>query len=283
VRKIQTEICIVVPVHNAETYITSFLTTLKKQSLKKYVLIVVNDGSNDQTVPLIQKYFPEARIVEGDGNLWWTKSIVQGINYAKIHFLFSYILLINVDLEFTEHYLKNVIESQKIAGDNSLIGSAINNIKNGEKADYGWKLNYWTTKATNYSRLKNPPNLIKVDFLSGRGMLIPAKVANEVQFNSRLFPQYFADTVFSVKAKSCGYKLYMSTKSILISHVEETGMVRFKNKRTLSSFKNYLFHFSSPGNIIKGVCAHLRIVPFPQILTFLPLYLIKILRLYFKN
>lgn len=47
---------VIIPVYNAENYLRRCLDSLEQQSFKDFEMIVVNDGSNDNSLSIIQKY-----------------------------------------------------------------------------------------------------------------------------------------------------------------------------------------------------------------------------------
>ncbi len=59
----------------------------------------------------------------------------------------------------------------------------------------------------------------------GRGTLIPVPVFEKIGlFDIEHFPQYMADYDFSKRANYAGYKLVVSTKAVVRSIVESTGL-----------------------------------------------------------
>ena len=47
---------IVIPVYNVEDYIERCLESIKKQTFKDYEVIVVNDGTKDNSMEIVKKY-----------------------------------------------------------------------------------------------------------------------------------------------------------------------------------------------------------------------------------
>jgi len=67
---------IIIPVHNRKSLTLACLENLKTNGdLQKYQVIVVDDGSCDRTSEEVTANYPEATILKGDGNLWWTGAI----------------------------------------------------------------------------------------------------------------------------------------------------------------------------------------------------------------
>lgn len=57
------EISIVMPAYNAAKYITESITSVLNQSFTDWELIVVNDGSKDNTAEIVNSFQPDKRIV----------------------------------------------------------------------------------------------------------------------------------------------------------------------------------------------------------------------------
>ena len=50
------DISVIIPVYNSEKYIVKCLDSLEVQSMKDIEVILINDGSTDQTKELIEEY-----------------------------------------------------------------------------------------------------------------------------------------------------------------------------------------------------------------------------------
>ena len=50
------EISVIVPVHNCEKYIEKCINSILNQTFKDFELILVNDGSNDNTAAIIEDF-----------------------------------------------------------------------------------------------------------------------------------------------------------------------------------------------------------------------------------
>ena len=53
---IKLKVSVIVPVYNVEKYLEKCLTSLVNQTLKDIEIIVVNDGSSDNSQKIIDKY-----------------------------------------------------------------------------------------------------------------------------------------------------------------------------------------------------------------------------------
>jgi GT2 family glycosyltransferase len=74
---------ILIPVHNRKSITLNLLDHLNRsQSLDRYSIVVIDDGSTDGTSEAIQGLYSQVSILKGDGNLWWTGAIVKGMQFA---------------------------------------------------------------------------------------------------------------------------------------------------------------------------------------------------------
>ena len=62
-------IYIVIPVFNRKQFTKDCLDSLRKQTDKRFKVVVVDDGSTDGTSDMLKEEYPEVHILYGDGNL----------------------------------------------------------------------------------------------------------------------------------------------------------------------------------------------------------------------
>lgn len=219
-------IAIIIPVHNRrETTIKCIenLLLIRKTDDYKATIIVVDDGSTDNTYDAISTNYQDVILLRGSGNLWWTGAINLGISYATIEDKYEYILTLNDDIDFKADFIKILLKSS-LAKPKSIVG-AITVFSHNKKII--WKAGMEDTNKIHplfknifqNINLNNPiPELVYVDVVSGRAMLIPVKLLkNHGYFNQNRFPHGYADHEFCIRAKKHGYKLIINTKSVIYS------------------------------------------------------------------
>lgn len=111
--KINMKASIVIPVYNEERDIGECLESLNKQSFKDFEIIIVDDGSIDNTVKIASKY--KVQIIKGKHKgPGFSRNL--GVRKAKGEIL----VFIDADMTFDKEYLKNLIKPFK---DNKIIGT----------------------------------------------------------------------------------------------------------------------------------------------------------------
>lgn len=101
-------ISIVVPVYNVEKYIEKCLESIVKQSYKDFELLLINDGSTDNSTEVINKYLTDKNlnwklINKENGGLASARNF--GINESKG----EYISFIDSDDCLTEDFIENLL------------------------------------------------------------------------------------------------------------------------------------------------------------------------------
>lgn len=130
---------IIIPAHNEEDNLSFTLNSLQQQSFKDYKVVVVNDGSTDQTPEIIKKYTdqdfrfetinlqksahqPGSKVVNAFKNGLKTQNINE----------FDIICKFDADIILSENYLETIKNSFQNNPKNGLIGGLLYIEKNGE-------------------------------------------------------------------------------------------------------------------------------------------------------
>ena len=221
--KYKESIYIVIPVHNRKSLTLACLENLKtNDDLQKYQVIVVDDGSSDRTSEEVTANYPEATILKGDGNLWWTGAIALGMKYAYEHGATHFIWL-NDDSQ-TEPNTLDLLVNFLCEHPNSIVGASCYASESGELVETGFK---------GRSRIKARENeVVEVDGLSGYCVGISATIFKQIGApDAAKFRQYAGDGMYTLKATRAGFKVYILGKA-KVTLIEE--------KDPIHSFSNYV-------------------------------------------
>lgn len=95
---------IIVPVYNVENYIEKCLESIMKQTYKDYEVIVVNDGTKDNSMDIVKKY--PVKIIEQE-NQGLSVARNTGVKHAKG----EYIIFLDSDDYIEENLLEEISKS----------------------------------------------------------------------------------------------------------------------------------------------------------------------------
>jgi len=97
-------ISVIIPAYNEEKDIAECLESLKKQSFKKFEIIVVDDGSNDNTLGIIRG-FRGIRVLKGEHQgPGFSRNLGAKVARGGI------LIFVDADMTFDRNYLKNLID-----------------------------------------------------------------------------------------------------------------------------------------------------------------------------
>ena len=107
------KILIQVPCYNEEQVIRKTLFEIKKHTsgLTNIEILIIDDGSNDETVKIAEECNVE-HIISHERNLGLGITFQSGLNFAKKN-EFDYLINIDADNQYRAEYIKELIESIK--------------------------------------------------------------------------------------------------------------------------------------------------------------------------
>lgn len=229
-------LAILIPVYNGVNYTKKCLKDLEKSFLDKPLkhckteIVVVDDGSKDETSDWIRENMPSVHLLQGDGNLWWSGAINKGAEYALNQLKCDFLLLWNNDIVPADDYFIQIEKIIAASNINQLIGSKIYklspsnviwsfggyfNPKSGRKFMIGSQ----TEDNDEFQYVKH------VDWLTGMGTLIPKAVIDTIGYwDNTNFPQYHGDSDFTYRAKRNGFDVLVHPELKIWNDTENTGI-----------------------------------------------------------
>ena len=99
------KISVVIPNYNGVAFLTTCLESLFKQTYDSYEVIVVDNGSTDQSCDYIKDNFPEVHII----NLWENYGFSAAVNVGIKTCRGEYVALLNNDTEVDPNWLKALV------------------------------------------------------------------------------------------------------------------------------------------------------------------------------
>ena len=250
-------ISIVIPTHNRKDYLAVLLNQVIHENLPEeiaYNVIVVVDGSTDGTSQMLGKEFPNVHIVQGNGNLWYTKSMNAGFKYALEYLNPDLFLTMNDDTEVGENFIKNMLEGYHKATQPSIIGAMSVTLQKPERVVTSGsylsnkllgKVKHYIPMFTEVSDCHIENQLKASHILPGRGMLIPKSALTDVGLFDEKFRQYHSDIDFCLRAKKKGFNVYTYWGAKVYVHHEMTGKGTSFKKESFPSFVKNFFNDTS--------------------------------------
>lgn len=238
---------ILVPVFNRIQSTERFLASLKRQSYKDYKVVIINDGSTDNTELYLNNFYPEVKIVRGSGNLFWGGAINLGLDYIEGLLSKDDILAFaNNDIEFEEYTIENILHYYLCNKNAAYHPVTVNKdwiCESSGSIVMNWIffISRHPYRYNSYGRIKgSKPE--RVDFATARFLLFNPEVLKYVnRIDTKNFPHYGGDNDFSISLKKYKILTYVIPSSVCILDTTTTG----NNPKVIKSIPSFIESLSS--------------------------------------
>jgi GT2 family glycosyltransferase len=238
---------------NGERYIEDCLYSILNQTFKDFSLIIIDNGSTDRTLELINERFPHLSVIKHRENLGFTKAHNQAIHWSKS----EYVLCLNQDVVLEPDFL---LKMDQFLQRNSLAGAVTPKVlrtQEREKTKYidtlGLKLlkNFSAVEIGAGEQDNGQFDVSKEVFgVSGAVPIYSRKALEEIRYKNEYFDEdffsYKEDLDLSARLRYAGWQCWYNPSSIAY-HDRSVGAQRermskwsvFKSRRKKSKFANF--------------------------------------------
>jgi len=190
------------------------LKSISKLKYEKCDIIVVDNGSKDNSVKVINNKFPDVVVLENGKNLGFTGGNNVGIQYA-LKRKADFILLLNNDTIVDSKLINNLIKaSTEIAGE-SILGAKIYYFHEPDKIWYaGGK---WEKAKSCFVHIgqgsiddgKKFNVIAETDYICGCALFISSEVLRKIGLLDELYFLTFEETDLCYRARKRGVRCYL--------------------------------------------------------------------------
>lgn len=179
---------------------------MEKTDHPNFRVIVVDNGSTDNSVEMVRNKFPTVELIINERNLGFAKANNQGIKYA-FKMGSNYFLLLNNDTKITQkEWLKKLVES----------------MTHPKTGILGCKILY--PDGSPHQHLSD--HKTEVNTIKGAVFLIKTEVVERIGlFDEKFSPAYGEEGDYCARAKAAGFKV-MYGPSVTIIHQGEATATR---------------------------------------------------------
>lgn len=218
------------------------LRSLRSTNYDNYQIVLVDNGSEDDSVKAVRESFPEVEIVETGKNLGFAGGNNVGMKYAAQKGA-DYVFLINNDTTVDPNYLTELVAVGDSDANIGLIGSKIYYHSEPDTIWFaGGKTNWLKNKGEhiglNEKDHRQYETQKEVDYLTGCSLLIKKEVIDKIGVLEEDYFLYYEDTDFSMRARNAGYKIVYAPKSIIYHKV---------SRSTKPGSANYIYYHTRNG------------------------------------
>lgn len=222
------QIDIIIPSYNGQYLLEKHLPEMIANTPMLHKIIVVDNGSTDNTVSWLTKNYPEIEIVKNKTNLGFTKPVNQGVAVSKS----DYIILMNNDVHPGKDYLKNILNFFE---DDKLFAVSFN------ENESSWPLVSWNDGKLQFSRGEDKNNPRYSAWASGGSAIFRRSIWDKVGgLNEMYAPFYWEDIGIGYRAWKMGYKIIWDNSSVVYHQHESTSKKLNPNYVSLIKQRNEL-------------------------------------------
>ena len=217
---------------NGKETLNQCLSSILKNTVTPIQIVVVDNGSTDQSVEMLQREFQIVKLIQNSSNRGFSKANNQGIKYAAAQGA-EYFLLLNNDILITqEDWLNRMVGLLESDSSVSMVGCKLV-YPDGRLQHAGGFVGVagaghrgdGEKDSGQYGKIEF------VDYVTGAALLTKAQVICRVGLLDEGFtPLYCEDTDWCIRARFCGYKIaYMPNPTLIHKHGSSAKNLR---KRT---------------------------------------------------
>lgn len=210
---------VIIPNWNGKDLLRECLNSLTKQTYREVEIIVVDNGSTDQSLEYVKNNFPKVKIVQLDKNYGFAKAINEGVKLSKA----KYVVFLNNDTKVDKDWLKSLVECAEKYPEVISVNSKILNFFNPKLIDgVGIEINEvgqaksigWNQKDTGQFNEE-----IYIFGATGGASLFRREDFIKVGSFDENYFMYYEEVDFAFRAQFSGYKsIYCPKAKVLHKH-----------------------------------------------------------------
>jgi GT2 family glycosyltransferase len=213
---------VIIPVHGGLQLTVRCLESLRECDPLPVMVVIVNDGSPDDTAEHLAVHDPDVHVLPGNGDLWWGASINLGCGFAIERGAESLILLNNDDVILSRNLLRELV---RVLGERggSVGATTLVEAPDGSRTvlGAGGALD-WRRRGTLLRRVGEPfvesQSVAECEWLPGMALAFSSALFTELGgIDAAVFPQSRGDADFTIRARRHGYSCVVSSSCWVVN------------------------------------------------------------------
>ncbi|MFZ5365115.1 MAG: glycosyltransferase family 2 protein [Patescibacteria group bacterium] len=238
---------------NGSKYILDCLKYLFNQSFRDFSLLIIDNGSTDDTLSLIKEKYPHLKIVTHSDNQGFAKAHNQAIHWTKS----DYVLTLNQDIVLEPDFLERLVDFMENHPESGSVTGKLRRWQANQKTKYIDSIGFQIYKNHRVVDLGSGEldegqydDVSEIFGVSGAAPLYRRSALEEVMENSQFFDEdffsYKEDVDLAYRLQWQGWKSYKVPQAVAYHDRSVSGPVNqmskgqiAKNRRLKSKFANY--------------------------------------------
>ncbi len=217
---------IIIPTLNSAKIIRKCLSSIYSQSYPKhlYEVILVDDGSSDDTYLIAKKYFPQIKVIRFYMHKGCAPALTVGTKYARN----EYILVTNDDVIFDPHCFRNLLQLAERSRRYGIVtGKMLYLNKPHRLAIPGFRINHYF--GYHPYDLENSDTIRECEYAPGACILIKRKLLIRLGYFDNAYIYCGEDYDICFQVRKAGFKIMYNPNAIFYHGFYRSLTKRVKN------------------------------------------------------
>lgn len=168
-------------------------------------VFLTDDGCTDGTAEAVCSHFPDVKIIQGDGTLFWNRGMLKAWQEAAKE-KFDFYLWLNDDTYLLPDAInKMLVASEKKENKAIFVGTT-------QESETSQEITFGGRKLPRFKQIISPDEYTptECDMFNGNIVLIPKHAFETIGFNDSYYRHAFGDFDYGHRARKLGIKMYIT-------------------------------------------------------------------------
>tara|TARA_B100001057_G_C22869807_1_gene958243 strand:- start:4195 stop:5040 length:846 start_codon:yes stop_codon:yes gene_type:complete len=232
------KIAVLITVHNRIEKTLFCLKCLYKQNSGiNFEVYLTDDGSNDGTSEILNNEFPQVKIIQGNGSLFWNRGMISAWRAATNSDDYDFYLWLNNDTFLLENSINELLSSFHQAklregNDCIIIGSCKENFDS----------NHFSYGGRNHLGPVLPGKEIQeIKYMNGNLVLISKNIYKILGTNSHLYKHSFGDYDYGLRANQNNIKCFIARGYLAVCEKNNNQLICFDSEYSILERINNIY------------------------------------------
>jgi GT2 family glycosyltransferase len=219
------------------------LRSLKRSDYPNLEIVIVDNGSEDQSCVEIKRQFPDAFLIENGRNLGFARGNNIGFAAGLDHGA-EFLFILNNDTIVAPDCIAELVEAIQSSESLGIVGPLMRRSLRPELVDMGGDFDFWTgtVMLRRFAPGMEEQRVQIMDYVWGCGLMVRADVLRAIGFFDERYEAYYEDADFCVRARARGYQTAVATRAWMLHKVGRSGEKRFL-WQTCMRLRNHVLFF----------------------------------------
>ena len=261
-------VSIIIPNYNGGDLLYNCIDSIYKNiSIKDFEIIVVDNGSTDNSINRVKSNFQNVEIISSNSNLGYS----GGCNLGATHASGKYLLFLNNDTEHSNEWIEKLVHFLDSNSKIAAVQPKILNIHNKKLFDYAGGAGGFIDKfcfpfvqgrifhtlEEDHNQYNNPSRIF---WASGAAFMIRSNIFKTLEGFDKVYFAYMEEIDLCWRAQAMGYKIYSVPDSFVYHYGKQTIKENTIKSHYLNHRNSWILFFKNSFTFNYGILIIQRLV-----------------------